>query len=109
MLRSPEPGSKADTLLKNVSYFLAEVLAISLFALLLAGFSLSNTHKALQKEREDAIADSVKGAYKYTRLQNRLKATENELHTANKKLRDVDSDMDKERRELRDTIMNLHD
>ena len=109
MLRFPDLGSKADPRLKNMSYLLAELLAISLFALLLGGFSLCNTRKAMQKEREDAIADSVEGAYKYSRLQNRLKATENELHPANKELRDVDSDMDKERRELRDTIQDLHD
>ena len=63
----------------------------------------------MQKGRDDAIADSAKGAYEYCHLHNRLKDTENELHTANEKLRDANSEMDEERKEFRDTIQDLND
>ena len=109
MLRSRYLGSKADPLLKNVFYFVAKLVAISLFALLLGALSLCNTHKALQKGREDAIADSAKGVYEYCHLHNKLTDTENELHTANEKLRDANSDMDEERKEFRHTIQDLND
>ena len=92
-----------------MSYFLAELVAISLFALLLGALSLCSTHEAIKKGREDAVADSAKGAYEYHHLQNRFKDKENELHTTNEKLRDANNDMDEERKEFRVTIQDLND
>ena len=109
MLRSQDLGSKADPLLKNVSYFLAKFVAISLFALALGAFNLCNTHKVIKKERDDAIAHSAKGAYEYCHLHNKYKDTENVLHTANEKLQDANNDADEERKEFRDTIQDLND
>ena len=92
-----------------MSYFLAKFLAISLFAILLGASSLYNIHKAMRKGRDDAMADSAKGAFEYCHLHNKLKDTEDELHTANEKLRDANNDMDEERKEFRDTIQELKD
>ena len=65
--------------------------------------------KGMKKERDDAISDSAKRASEYCHLHNKLKDTENELRTANGKLRDAHSDTDEERKEFRDTIQDLTD
>ena len=92
-----------------MSYFLAKFFAISIFAVLLGAFSLCHTHKAIKKERDDAMAHSAKAASEYRHLSNKIKETENELHAANEKLRDANNDMDEERKDFRDAIQDLKD
>ena len=109
MFRSPKSGSKANWLLKNLSYFVAKCICTVFLVLILCAISLHACFINIRNERDEARDLSRKGTYESGGLRTQLSDTLEELSRANEKMQDADIDMSQERAEFCATIQGLND